>query len=123
MKKENEMMVDDKGNVLKGQYNLAQGNAFGLNASEKIVRAGMFFKGLSLFRTKRHKSQFFPENNGLQFRPQEASLIVCHFLADDYRGFLFTTGRCRSTERSRRSPGLNYIGLSGRNLYINSCSI
>lgn len=39
-------------NVLKGQNILAQGNALGINAMTKIVRAIMFVKEKFSFRTK-----------------------------------------------------------------------
>ena len=52
------MMINENENVLKGQYNLAQGNALGLNEDVEIVRAIKFFKGLSLFRTKRNEFNF-----------------------------------------------------------------
>jgi hypothetical protein len=59
------MMIDENKNGLKGQHIPAQGKrsgALGWNTEMKIVRAIMFFGWLSLFRTKRHESQFRPKN-------------------------------------------------------------
>jgi len=47
-------------NVLKGQHNLAQGNALGLRMGHKIVRATTFIKEKILFRT-REMTLCFPE--------------------------------------------------------------
>jgi hypothetical protein len=44
--------------VLKGQHNLAQGNALRLKSGGKIVRPITFFKGFALFRTKRSSAGF-----------------------------------------------------------------
>ena len=45
-------MINYKQNVLKGQYNLAQGNALGINAMTEIVRVKMLIKEKLSFRTK-----------------------------------------------------------------------
>jgi len=47
-------------NALKGQHNLAQGNALGLKTNTKIVRAIMSIKAKILFRTKQ-MTLCFPE--------------------------------------------------------------
>jgi hypothetical protein len=62
-------------NILKGQYNPAQGKrrrsgALGLKTGKRIVRAMVIFMGQLLFRTKRMNS-YLPENNESQFRPKE----------------------------------------------------
>ena len=85
------MMINRKPNVLIGQHILAQGNALGINAMTKIVRAIMFIKEEFSFRTKWMIS-CFPGNYVLQFRPNE---IICHFhpiLADGFYGYSFTRG-------------------------------
>lgn len=46
------MMINRKPNDLKGQHILAQGNALGINAMIKIVRAIMFTKEKFSYRTK-----------------------------------------------------------------------
>ena len=59
------MMTNRQTIGLKGQHNLAQGKqsgALGWKTDMKIVRAVFFFEWLSLFRTKRHESQFRPKN-------------------------------------------------------------
>ena len=60
------MMINRKPNVLIGQHILAQGNALGINAMTKIVRAIMFIKEEFSFRTKWMIS-CFPGNDVLQF--------------------------------------------------------
>jgi len=77
--------------VLKGQHNLAQGNALGLKADEKIVRAMTFLKGQLLLWTKRMDS-CFPENNESQFRPKDVFCIDPLFPADGFRYAPFTQG-------------------------------
>ena len=58
------MIIDKQSTSLKGQLILAQGKrsvALGWNMGVKIVRVITFRKGLSMFRTKRHESQFRPK--------------------------------------------------------------
>lgn len=96
-------------NGLKGQYSLAQGKrhrsvALGCGTSGEIVRAMAFFKGLLLFRTKRHESSSFSGIRESQLRPQEVSCSDHHVSADVLLLSFFYPGRC---------PGLNYADLSG----------
>jgi hypothetical protein len=76
------MMVNIQ-NGLKGQLNLAQGNALGLKAGKKIVRTMAFFKEILLFRTKWH---------GFQFRPKEVFRSDYCIPADGFRYTLFPQG-------------------------------
>jgi hypothetical protein len=99
-------MVNRQKDGLKGQLNLAQGIALGCRVNKEIVREKMFFKRMLLFRTKEEKSQYLPENNELQFRPQKGLSLDHQITADGFYCFLLNPGRC---------PGLNYIGLSDRN--------
>jgi len=85
------MIINENNNVLKGQYNLAHGNAMGINGTNKIVRAISFFEGQLLFRTKRIDTCFF-ENNELQFRPKEIFRIDHLFSADGFSCDSFTQG-------------------------------
>ena len=68
-------------NVLKGQCNLAQGSALGINASKKIVRVMVFFKRQFLLRTKEISSCLL-ENKMSKFRPEEVFRTNCVFPAD-----------------------------------------
>lgn len=102
-----EMKVDRQKYGLKGHDNLAQGNALGVKAGEKIVRATELFSVLSLFRTKMKESISQPENKVLQFRPKKVFRFeLSYFLGRFSLGFL----------NPRRCLGLNYTGLSGRDL-------
>jgi hypothetical protein len=68
------MMINRQTIGLKGQFILAQGKqsvALGWRICIKIVRAKTFIEWLSLFRTKRHESQFRPKE---VFRPDLISL-------------------------------------------------
>lgn len=85
------MIIIENNNVLKGHYNLAQGNALGINATNKIVRVISFFEGQLLFRTKRIDTYLF-ENNVLQFRPKEILRIDNLFSADGFSCDSFTQG-------------------------------
>lgn len=60
------MKINENKNGLKGQYNLARGNALGCETIQAIVRVITIFGGLSFFRTNRHESQFRPKE---VFRP------------------------------------------------------
>ena len=53
-------------NGLKGLHNLAQGNALGLIAGRRIVRAQAFIKEKFMLRTKMMVS-YFPKIDVLQF--------------------------------------------------------
>lgn len=85
------MIINENNNVLKGQYNLAQGNVLGIEAMTKIVRAISFFEGQLLFRTKRIDTYFF-ENSELQFRPKEIFHIDHLFFTDGLSCDSFTQG-------------------------------
>ncbi len=85
------MVINENNNVLKGQFNLAQGNALGINATNKIVRAISFLEEQLLFRTKRIVTCFF-ENNLLQFRPNEIYCIHHLFSTDGFSCDSFTQG-------------------------------
>ena len=89
-------MIIEKLKVLKGRYLLAQGKrrrsvALGLKTIKKIVRAIMFIKEEFSFRTKWIIS-CFPENDVLQFRPQQNFHIIYFGLADGFFGDSFTRG-------------------------------
>jgi len=99
-------MVKRQKDGLKDQLNLARGIALGCRANKEIVREKAFFRRMSLFRTKKRKSQCLPENNELQLRPQEILFLDYQTTADGFYDIPLTPGRC---------PGLNYTGLSGRN--------
>ena len=86
-------------NVLKGQNMLAQG----IDAMIKIVRAIMFVKEKFSFRTKWMIS-CFPENDVLQFRPQQNFHIIYFGLADGFFGDSFTRGA---------APGYAILPLQG----------
>ena len=74
--------------VLKGQHNLAQGNALGLKEIERIVRAMAFFKEKSLFRTITTHS--FKWSKILQFRPKMGFCLVFYDLSGGFRCVSFT---------------------------------
>jgi hypothetical protein len=95
-------------NGLKGQLILAQGNALGAKAGNRVVRVIKFFKGLSLFRTKGHKSLFLQENNVLQIRPKKVFYLELSSSCGRFSLDLLNPRRCL---------GLNYTGLSGRCLF------
>jgi hypothetical protein len=85
------MIINDNNNVLNGQYNLAQGNAMGINAMNKIVSVISFFEGQLLLRTKRIVTCFF-DNNVLQFHPKEIFRIDHLFSADGFSCDSYTQG-------------------------------
>ena len=85
------MNNNENKNVLKGQYNPAQGNALGLKTSEENVRAMTFFTEKSLFRTKVMDS-YSSENNESQFRPKEVFSTDYPFRADGFLCILITQG-------------------------------
>jgi hypothetical protein len=87
-------------NVLKGQHNLAQGNALGSGIEYKIVRAIMVIKEKFFFRTKGIVSVFvqkMPFNSlpAAGRRPKGVYTLDYQFTRTIFAGF---PGRC---------PGLN----------------
>jgi len=113
------MMINRKPIVLKGQHILAQGfgvsaqsngNALGINAMTKIVRAIMFIIEEFSFRTKWMIS-CFPKNDVLQFPrhtgagcPKQNFHILYFGLADGFFGDFFTRGA---------APGYAILPLQG----------
>jgi len=77
--------------VQKGRHLIAQVNALGLETINEIVRANMFIKEKSSFRTK-GMIACFPENDVLQFRPKQNFHILYFSLADGFFGESFTRG-------------------------------
>lgn len=98
-----EMIFNQKIHVLKGQHNLAQGNALGLNAGEKIVRAITLIKEILLFRTSVRTLCFSKIFSCNSVRMKLYALFI-EFSRTVFVVSLYP-GRC---------PGQNYIGLSGR---------
>jgi hypothetical protein len=89
---EKQMMVNSENkNGLKGQHNLAQGNALGIGANKKIVRAITFIKEKSLFRTK-GMIPIFRQIMPLQFRPKGIICFVHRILADGFSSASITQG-------------------------------
>ena len=88
-----EMIINRKIHVLKGQHILAQGNALGLRADIRIVRAIMFIKEIFLFRTSM-RTMYFPEMMSCDSlpaagrRPKEIICIVHRILTDGFRCFI-----------------------------------
>ena len=95
--------------VLKGQHNLAHGNALGIKAGEKIVREKRIIEEKFLFRTKEMiaiSRQIFPFNSvrkkllaiNTMFSPPAAGRT------DGFRCVLFTQGDV--SDRSSRNYAL-----------------
>lgn len=57
-------------NVLKGQHNIAQGNALGIKGVVRIVRAMTLFRAQSFFRTKK-LAHCLLRKRKIKFRPKE----------------------------------------------------
>ena len=118
------MMVNGKGNALKGQHNPTQGKrsgALGWKAGRKIVRAAMLIKEKILFRTKETTSYFPKMMPGNPVRKEFFALFIesprTVFLWHPLPGATFPP-----RPRGQLCPGLNYIGLSGRkNIHAVSC--
>jgi len=67
---------------LKGQYNLALGNAQGKGNTQKTVRVSPMNKTNNLFRTEWY-CFYRPKNSKFPFRPNKEILSVKRYRADD----------------------------------------
>jgi len=92
-------MINRKIHVLKGQHNLAQGNALGLEIGEKIVREFTFIEEKFIFRTSVMTS-CFPGMMSCNCVRRKLSALFNEFSRTIFV-ILFYTGRF---------PGLIYIG-------------
>jgi hypothetical protein len=102
------MMINRAENVLKGQHNLAQGNARSLKKGIKIVRAIMVIKEKFIFRTKKVVSILTGMMECYSVRMEAFSLII--ILYGRVSLCYFYPGRC---------PELSYFGPSDRRIYLN----
>jgi hypothetical protein len=116
---EKKMMVNRSENVLKGQYNLAQGKqsvALGWRTGTRIVRAITFIKEKILFRT-REMTFFFPEMMSCNSVQRSFSSLKIMFTRTVFLAFPLP-GRCFGSFLPKLCPGLDYFGLSGRKTII-----
>ncbi|HBL75394.1 MAG: hypothetical protein A2W90_04075 [Bacteroidetes bacterium GWF2_42_66] len=66
-------------NVLKGQHNIARGNAPGLGETKNVVREITLLNEQSLFRTK-GRNCWMLKNSMAQFRPKEVLAFIIFVL-------------------------------------------
>jgi len=116
------LIVNEQGNGLKGQYNLARGKrnvALGWNTDKEIVRARTFIKEKLLFRTREMAFCF-------------SKMMFCNSVRKEFFALFIESSRTafllhplpRATFRfvpPSTYPGLNHIGLSGRKIHAMSC--
>ena len=113
------MIYSENKNSLKGQHNLAQGKqsgALGWKETRKFVRAVTFIKEKILFRT-REMTFCFPEMMFCNSVPKE---FFAFFIESSRTVFfcILYPGRRFGSFLPQLCPGLNYIGLSGRKIYM-----